>query len=164
MTKTRWIKNTNCMTEETVHNEIIIYLEALLLTSLTLIARPDRLINNWILMSWQTHRVSSGQSNSEMHISKLFSYKPFVKSIHQTSHFANKQNTYAQTSGTNFRKVSPFSITPVKRVHKARTSGNRLLAEKRQDRKSKPVLPENVRAVFTLRCLYIYFFFLPSLR
>ena len=38
-----------------------------------------------------------------MHTSKLFSY------IH------------TQTSNTNYRRVSPFNITPVRRAHKART-------------------------------------------
>ena len=31
------------------------------------------------------------------------------------------QNTHTQTSDTNFRRVSPFNITPAKRAHKART-------------------------------------------
>ena len=84
-----------------------------------------QLINNWILMSCQPHRVTSGQSNSghkQMHISKLFSYiyifyKPFVKSVHKTNHFANiKQSIQAQTSDPNFRRVSPVSITPFKRA------------------------------------------------
>ena len=78
-------------------------------------------------MSCQPHRVTSGQSDSghkQMHISKLFSYvyKSFVKSVHKTNHFANlKQKIHAQTSDTNFRRVRPFVITPVKRAHKART-------------------------------------------
>ena len=42
--------------------------------------------SNWILMSCQPHRITSGQSNSghkQIHISKLFShiYQPSVKSI-----------------------------------------------------------------------------------
>ena len=32
-----------------------------------------------------------------------------------------KQNRHTQTSNTNFQRVSPFSITPAKRAHKART-------------------------------------------
>ena len=55
--------------------------------------------SNWILMSYQPHKVTSGQSNSghkQIHISKLFSriYQPSVKSIHKTSHFANTKHTY----------------------------------------------------------------------
>ena len=82
--------------------------------------------NNWILMSCQTHRVTSGQSNSghkQVHVSKLFShiYQPSVKSVYKTNHFANIKHTCTQTSGTNFQRVSPFNITPVKRAHRART-------------------------------------------
>ena len=45
---------------------------------------------NWILMSCQAHRVTSGQSKSshkQIHISKLFS-------IYKTNHFANIKHTY----------------------------------------------------------------------
>ena len=74
--------------------------------------------SNQILMSCEPHRVTSGQSNSghkQIHISKLFSrtYRPSVTS--QT------QNIHTQTSNANFRRVSPFSTTHVKRAHKART-------------------------------------------
>ena len=82
--------------------------------------------SNWILMSCQPHRVTSG--HKQIHISKLFShiYQPSVKSVYKTNHFANiKQNIHTQTSDTNFRRVSPFSITPVKRTHKARTCWHR---------------------------------------
>ena len=76
--------------------------------------------SNWILMSCQPHRVTSGQSNSDhkqIHISKLFSYiyiyiyisQPSVNSIYKTNHFANIKHT--QTSDANIRRVSPFSIT-----------------------------------------------------
>ena len=76
--------------------------------------------SNWILMSCQPHRVTSGQSNSghkQIHISKLFLhiYQPSLKSIYKTNHFVNIKPSY-----TNIR-VSPFNITPVKRAHKART-------------------------------------------
>ena len=82
--------------------------------------------SNWILMSCQPHRVTSGHSNSghkQIHISKLFPriYQPSVKSIYKTNHFTNIKHTHTQTSDTNFRRVSPFNITPVKRAHKART-------------------------------------------
>ena len=55
--------------------------------------------SNWILMSCQPHRVTSGQSNSghkQIHISKLFShiYQPSVKWIYKTNHFANIKHTY----------------------------------------------------------------------
>ena len=77
--------------------------------------------SNWILMS-QPHRVTSGQSNSghkQINISKLFShmYQPSAKSIY-TSQI---RNIHTQTSDTNFRRVSLFNITPVKRAHKAWT-------------------------------------------
>ena len=88
--------------------------------------------SNWILTSCQPHRVTSRHSNSaqkQIHLSKLlFSriiiYQPSVKSIYKTNHFTNiNDKTYmnTQTSHINFQRVSPFNITPVKRVHKART-------------------------------------------
>ena len=56
--------------------------------------------SNWILMSCQLHRVTSGQSNSghkQIHISKLFShiYQLSVKSVYKTSHFTDIKHTYA---------------------------------------------------------------------
>ena len=39
-------------------------------------------------------------------------YQPSVKSVYETNHFTNIKHT--QTSDTNFRRVSPFDITPVK--------------------------------------------------
>ena len=76
-------------------------------------------------MSCQPCRVTSGHSNSghkQIHISKLFShiYQPSVKSVYKTNQFANIKHIYTQTSDINFRRVSPFNITPVKRAHKAR--------------------------------------------
>ena len=55
--------------------------------------------SNWILMSCQTRRVTSGQPNSghkQIHISNLFShiYQPVVKSIYKTNHFTNIKHTY----------------------------------------------------------------------
>ena len=55
--------------------------------------------SNWILMSCQPHRVTSGQSNSghkQIHISKLFShiYQPSLKSVSKTNQFANIKHTY----------------------------------------------------------------------
>ena len=54
---------------------------------------------------------------------------PLSSQSTKTNHFANIKHTYTnirhtlhtQTSDTNFRRVSPFSTTPVKRAHKART-------------------------------------------
>ena len=86
----------------------------------------SELVSIWILTSCQPHRVTSGQSNSgpkQIHISKLFS-KPFFKSIiHKTNHRANikTKHTYTNARHTNFQRVSPLNITPVKRAHKART-------------------------------------------
>ena len=79
---------------------------------------------NWILMSCQPHRVTSGQSNSchkQIHISKLFShiYQLSVKSIYKTNHFVNIKHTNTIIRH-KFQKVSPLSITPVKRAHKVR--------------------------------------------
>ena len=79
------------------------------------------------------HRVTSGQSNSGhklrysvvlcTHVKTLPIFINLsVMSIHETNHFANiKQNIHTQLSDTNFRRVSHFNITPVKRAHKART-------------------------------------------
>ena len=40
-------------------------------------------------------------------------------SIHNTNHFANiTQNIHTQTSNTNFQRVRPVNITPVKRAYK----------------------------------------------
>ena len=65
--------------------------------------------SNWILVSCQPHRVTSGQSNSghnQIHISKLFShiYQSSVKSIYKTNPFANIKHTY-----TNIRHKFPKS-------------------------------------------------------
>ena len=54
--------------------------------------------SNWILMSCQPHRVTSGQSNSghkQTHTSKLFPHihQPSAKSIYNTNHFANTKHT-----------------------------------------------------------------------
>ena len=103
----------------------------------------DCLVSNWILMSCQPHRVTSEQSNSghkQKQISKLLSHihqplSSHFSHIHQpvSSHFSHihqplssrstktnheskhKTYTYTQTSDTHFRRVSPFSITPVKK-------------------------------------------------
>jgi len=72
--------------------------------------------SNWILMSCQPHRVTSGQSNSghkQIHSSKLFShiYQPSVKSIYKTNHFANIKHTY-----TNIEELVP-SVLPLLKEH-----------------------------------------------
>ena len=76
--------------------------------------------SNWILMSCQPHRVTSGQSNSghkQIHISKLI---PSLCEVSlQNQSLRNIKHTYINIRH-NFRRVSPFSITPVKRAHKAR--------------------------------------------
>ena len=56
--------------------------------------------SNWILMSCQPHRVTSGQSKSghkQILISKLFShtYQLSVRSVYKTNHFANIKHTSA---------------------------------------------------------------------
>ena len=56
--------------------------------------------DNWILMSCQPHRVTSGQSNSghkQIHTSKLFSliYQPSVKSIYKANYFTNIKHIYS---------------------------------------------------------------------
>ena len=54
----------------------------------------DSSSSNWILMSFQPHRVTSGQSDAghkQIHISKLFSHS--VKSIYKTNHFANRSES-----------------------------------------------------------------------
>ena len=106
--------------------------------------------SNWILMSCQPHRFTSGQSNSghkQIHSSKLFSHISTLCQVNlqnqhistlcqvnlQNQHMSTlcqvnlqnqslrKHKTHTQTSDTNFRRVSPFNITPVKRAHKAKT-------------------------------------------
>ena len=81
--------------------------------------------NNWILMSCQLYRVTSGQSNSghkQIRISKLFSHNYICLSSQSTKPVTSQtQNINIQTSDTNFRRVSPFNIIQFKRAHKART-------------------------------------------
>ena len=65
----------------------------------------EQISSNWILMSCQPHRVTSGQSNSgheQIHISKFFShiYQPSVKSIYKTNHFTNIKHTYTNIRHT----------------------------------------------------------------
>ena len=56
--------------------------------------------SNWILVSCQPHRVTSGQSNwghKQIHTSKLLfsrTYQPSVKSVYKTNHFANMKQTH----------------------------------------------------------------------
>ena len=75
---------------------------------------------NWILMSCQPHRVTSGQSNlghKQTHISKLFShiYQPSVKSVYKTNHFTNK--TYIHKHQTQIFKDLVPSILPLLKEH-----------------------------------------------
>ena len=62
--------------------------------------------SNWILMSCQPHRVTSGQSNlglKQIHISELCSH--------------------TQTPDTDFQRLGPFDITPVKWARKLGHAG-----------------------------------------
>ena len=71
--------------------------------------------SNWILMSCQPHRVTSGQSNSgQKQISKLFLniiYQPSLKSNYKTNHFRNIKHN-AQI----FKELVP-SILPLLKEH-----------------------------------------------
>ena len=63
------------------------------------IPSAPKFISNWILMSCQLHRVTSGQSNSghkQMHISKLFSY--MYKPQNHSFHKLNIKHVYTNTS------------------------------------------------------------------
>ena len=77
--------------------------------------------SNWILMSCQPHRVTSGQSNSghkQIHISKLFShiYQPSVKSIYKNQSL-HKHKTHIQKHQTQiFEELVP-SISPLLKEH-----------------------------------------------
>ena len=75
--------------------------------------------SNWILMSCQPHRVTSGQSNSghkQIHISKRFPhiYQPSVKSIYKTNHFTNIKHTHTKTQ--IFEELVPL-ILPLLKEH-----------------------------------------------
>ena len=73
--------------------------------------------SNWILMSCQLHRVTSGQSNSghkQTHThtyTHIYIYQPSVKSIYKTNHFTNIKN---QTR--IFKELVP-SILPLLKEH-----------------------------------------------
>ena len=77
--------------------------------------------SDWILMSCQPHRVTSGQSNTghkQIHISNLFShvYQPSVKSIYKTNH-KSKHKTYIHKHQTQiFEELVP-SILPLLKEH-----------------------------------------------
>ena len=81
--------------------------------------------SNWILMSRQPHRVTSGKSNSghkQIHISKLFShiyiYQPFVKSIYKTNWQSfHKHKTYIHKHQTIFFEELVPSILPLLKEH-----------------------------------------------
>ena len=77
--------------------------------------------SDWILMSCQPHRVTSGQSNSghkQIHMSKLFShiYQPSVKLIYKTSH-KSKHKTYIHKHQTIFFEELAPSILPLLKEH-----------------------------------------------
>ena len=69
--------------------------------------------SNWILMSFHPHRFTSGHRQ----ISKLFSHI-YISTLCQVS-LQNQSLHKHKNTNKNFQRVSPFSITPVKRVHKA---------------------------------------------
>ena len=82
--------------------------------------------SNWILMSRQPHRITSGQSNSghkQIHTSKLFSHIRINPLSSQSTKpiTPQTQNIHTQISDTNFQRASPLNITPAKKAHKART-------------------------------------------
>ena len=76
--------------------------------------------SNWILMSWQPHRVTSGQSNSghkQIHISKLFSYI-YISTIYQVSlqnQSLCKHKTYIHKHQTQiFKELVPSILLLLK--------------------------------------------------
>ena len=86
--------------------------------------------SNWILMS--VNHSGSPQDSQTQVISKytflnsshiLYIYISTLCQVNLQNQSLHKHKTfmYTQTSDTNFRRVSPFNITPVKRAHKART-------------------------------------------
>ena len=120
-------------------------------------------------MSCQPHGVTSGQSNlghKQTQISKLFShiYQPSVKSIYRTNHFVNIKHT--QTSDTNFQRVSPLNITPVKRAQRRRKLKGKTFLESRQENgpdaekkktKNRPLIFTNVCKLCFGMNTYSYF-------
>ena len=87
---------------------------------------PMLLVSNWILTSHQPHRVTSAQANSVIskyaHFKTLLIYINLCQVNPRNQLLCNmKQNIHMRTSNTNFRRVSPSNITPVRRAHKART-------------------------------------------
>ena len=79
------------------------------------IPSAPKFVSNWILMSRQLHRVTSGQSNlghKQMHISKLFSYicinhNPQNQSLRKL----NIKRVYTNTSSHVHQKLRAKSIS-----------------------------------------------------
>ena len=76
--------------------------------------------SNWILMSCQPHRVTSGQSDSghkKIHISKLFSYISTLCQVNLHNQSLHKHNTYIHKHQTQiFKELFP-SILPQLKEH-----------------------------------------------
>ena len=80
--------------------------------------------SNWILMSCQPHRITSGQSNSghkQIHISTLLTYISTLCQVSLQNQSLRKHKTYIHKHQTQIFEEFVSSITPVKRTHKART-------------------------------------------
>ena len=79
--------------------------------------------SGWILTSCQPCSHLRMIKRCHMHSSKpLLIDKPFLKSIYTINPYTNlTQNIQTQTLNTNFQRVSPFNISPVKRTHEAKT-------------------------------------------
>ena len=78
---------------------------------------PSSSSSNWILMSCQPHRVTTGQSNSghkQMHISTLFSHICQVSLQNQSLH---KHKTYRHKHQTQIFKELVPSILPQLKEH-----------------------------------------------
>ena len=83
-------------------------------------------VHNWILMSCQTHWVTSGQSNlghKQMHISELILIRTLCQVNPQNQSLCKykTKHTCIHKHKEHIFEVSPFSITLVKRAHRART-------------------------------------------
>ena len=78
--------------------------------------------SNWILMSCQAHRVTSGQSNSvhkQIHISKLFShiYISTLCQVNLQNQSFPKHKTYIHKHQTQFFEELDPSIIPLLKEH-----------------------------------------------
>ena len=71
-------------------------------------------VSIWIWSSCKPHRITSGHSDSVISKCTLqnlsYLYRPFLESLHKTN-----PSTNIHRHQTNFQRVSPFNITPVKK-------------------------------------------------